>query len=78
MNLPTVRVGWCPSNGTEGARFREANCDMCLHDHQTHMGIEGQGCPIVLWGMMTRLPVPMWEWKDGYAVCLVFQADGCS
>ena len=74
-----MHEGWTTSNGTQAAGFRENNCDMCLHDHHTHMGTDGQGCPIILWNMRTRLPVPMWM-PDARGVirCDVLQEDGCS
>ena len=45
--------GYRPSNGTEGSYFRDANCYVCIADHDFHDGgTEGYPCPILNEGFM--------------------------
>lgn len=45
-----IRDGYRPSNGTEGAYFREQTCDRCAVDHAWHIPPyeAPESCPILM------------------------------
>lgn len=65
MTATPVRIGYRPSNGTEGVAFRAQWCEGCEHEHSrgNHPEIVGPGCPILMdsfipervWPSMTHL-----------------------
>ena len=58
--MPTNRVTYRPSNGTEGDMFMSWNCHGCLRDHAFHAENSGTGCEIIARSMVDDAKPAEW------------------